>query len=65
MSKLDAMLSSTSKDLGNHRKLVEDACNRAGFSVNTMDYLSAEYAKDAIDVPMRLVEESEVYVGEN
>ncbi len=63
MVSLDAMLSSTSKDLGEHRKLAEDACQRAGFSPNTMDYLSAENDSDAIDVSMRLVEESEVYIG--
>ncbi|GAB5491147.1 MAG: hypothetical protein Phog2KO_13620 [Phototrophicaceae bacterium] len=63
MSSLDVMLSSTSKDLKKHRKLAEDACNRARFSVNTMDYLSAENDSNAIDVSMRLVEESEVYIG--
>lgn len=63
MSSLDVMLSSTSKDLEKHRKLAEDACKRADFSVKTMDYLSAENDRDAIDVSMRLVEESEVYVG--
>ncbi len=63
MGSLDAMLSSTSKDLEHHRKRAEDACQRAGFKPNTMAYLSAESDSDAIDVSMRLVQESEVYVG--
>jgi len=63
MPTLDVMLSCTSRDLAEHRKRAEDACNRADFHANTMDYLPGRTDADAIDVSMDLVEKSEVYLG--
>jgi len=61
--RLDVMLSSTSRDLPEHRKQAEDAASRAGFYVVKMENLVAMHNEDAISVSMAMVEEAEVYVG--
>jgi tetratricopeptide (TPR) repeat protein len=62
--RLDVMLSSTSRDLPEHRARAEDAANRAGFYVVKMENLTAlPQGNDAISVSMEMVEEAEVYLG--
>lgn len=62
--RLDVMLSSTSKDLPEHRKKATTAASRAGFYVVQMENLTALPQKeDAISVSMVMVEEAEIYVG--
>lgn len=62
--RLDVMLSSTSKDLPEHREKATTAASRAGFYVVQMENLTALPQKeDAISVSMAMVEEAEIYVG--
>jgi len=58
-----AMISSTARDLPEHRRQVEDACHRMGvFAEKMMENLSAEDAT-AVQVSLRLVDEADVYIG--
>ncbi|MFN0016361.1 MAG: DUF4062 domain-containing protein [Saprospiraceae bacterium] len=58
-----AMISSTARDLPDHRKQVEEACHRMGvFAEQMMENLSAEDAT-AVEVSLRLVDEADVYIG--
>ncbi|MEQ1744869.1 MAG: DUF4062 domain-containing protein [Saprospiraceae bacterium] len=58
-----AMISSTARDLPEHRKQVEEACHRMGvFAEQMMENLSAEDAT-AVEVSLRLVDEADVYIG--
>jgi len=58
-----AMISSTARDLPEHRKQVESACQRVGvFAEKMMENLSAEDA-NALEVSLRLVDEADVYIG--
>jgi hypothetical protein len=62
--RLDVMLSSTSRDLPEHRARAEEAANRAGFYAVKMENLTAlPQGNDAISVSMEMVEEAEVYLG--
>lgn len=61
--RLDAMLSSTSKDLPQHRENASHAAKRAGFYVIQMEDLGARAGEDALSVSLAMVEEAEVYVG--
>jgi tetratricopeptide (TPR) repeat protein len=57
------MISSTARDLPDHREQVRLACERAGFAPHgMMEHLTAENA-NAIQVSLRMVEEADVYVG--
>jgi hypothetical protein len=56
------MISSTVRDLPDHRSGIRDACERAGFEPHMMEKLPALDA-DAIEASLRLVDEAEVYVG--
>ena len=58
-----AMISSTARDLPEHRKQVEEACHRMSlFAEHMMENLTAEDA-DAVEVSLRLVDEADVYIG--
>lgn len=58
-----AMISSTARDLPEHRKQVMEACQRVGvFAEKMMENLSAEDA-NALEVSLRLVDEADVYIG--
>ncbi|MBL8161244.1 MAG: DUF4062 domain-containing protein, partial [Anaerolineae bacterium] len=59
---IDVMISSTSKDLPDHRKQAEDAVSRALMSAWTMEHLTATLG-DAISVSLELVDKSEIYIG--
>jgi hypothetical protein len=57
------MLSSTSKDLPDHREAAAHSASRAGFFVIKMEELGARAGEDALSVSLAMVEEAEVYVG--
>lgn len=59
---LNAMISSTAKDLLEHRKQVIEACQRVGMTPLPMEHLPAD-PNDAAAVSVRMVDEAEVYVG--
>jgi tetratricopeptide (TPR) repeat protein len=56
------MISSTARDLPEHRKEVMDACLRQGFFPVMMEHLPAS-DHDAIEESLRMVDESDVYLG--
>src|SRR6266849_1393640 len=56
------MISSTARDLPEHRGGIRDACERAGFEPRMMEKLPALDA-DAIEASLRLVDEADIYVG--
>jgi tetratricopeptide (TPR) repeat protein len=56
------MISSTARDLPQHRDLIRLGCERAGFEPRVMEHLPALDA-DAIKASLRMVEEADVYVG--
>jgi hypothetical protein len=60
--KLTVMISSTARDLPNHRKEVMDACQRQGMFPVMMEHLPASNA-EAIGVSLKLVDEADIYVG--
>lgn len=57
-----AMISSTSLDLPEHRKQVEQACLQAEFFPKQMEHLPARDA-DAIRVSMEMVDAADIYIG--
>jgi tetratricopeptide (TPR) repeat protein len=56
------MISSTARDLPEHRKAVEEACMRQSFFPVMMEHLPAS-DDDAIAASMRMVDEAEIYLG--
>ncbi|MEI9924593.1 MAG: DUF4062 domain-containing protein [Bradyrhizobium sp.] len=57
------MISSTARDLPEHREQVRLACERAGFAPHDMmEHLTAEDA-NAIEVSLRMVLTADVYLG--
>jgi hypothetical protein len=56
------MISSTAKDLPEHRRQVIEACQRVGLFPLPMEHLPADPA-DAAGVSVRMVDEADVYVG--
>ncbi len=60
--RLSAMISSTARDLPAHRKEVGEACLRQGVFPVMMEHLPASDA-DAIEASLRLVDQSDVYLG--
>jgi tetratricopeptide (TPR) repeat protein len=59
---LTVMISSTARDLPEHRQQVMDACLRQGMFPIMMEHLPASDA-DAISASRKLVDEADVYVG--
>lgn len=57
------MISSTARDLPEHRKIVEHACERMGFNPVVMEDLVATSSSDAIKASMDMVDRSEVFIG--
>jgi tetratricopeptide (TPR) repeat protein len=57
-----AMISSTSVDLPEHRREVEQACLREGYFPDMMESLPARDA-DAIRVSLEMVDRADVYIG--
>jgi hypothetical protein len=60
-NRVDVMISSTARDLPEHRKMVEDACLRMGMFPVMMERLRAS-ASDAVKESIRMVNEAELYV---
>lgn len=57
-----AMVSSTARDLPEHREQVRLACERAGFAPHEMvEHLTAENS-NAVEVSLRMVQEADVYI---
>src|SRR5918911_1315711 len=56
------MISSTARDLPEHRKEVLDACLRQGMFPKMMEHLPASDA-EAIAASIKLVDEADIYVG--
>lgn len=56
------MISSTARDLPEHRDAIRVGCERAGFEPRMMEHLPALDA-DAIKASLAMVEEADVYVG--
>jgi hypothetical protein len=61
-AKKTVMISSTARDLPQHRKEVMDACLRQGMYPVMMEHLPAN-DDEAIAVSLRMVDEADVYVG--
>lgn len=62
MAEKRVMISSTVRDLPEHRKEVMDACLRSGMFPKMMEHLPAGDA-DAIAESLRMVDEADIYVG--
>jgi hypothetical protein len=60
--RIDVMLSSTSKDLPDHREKATNAILRAGMTPIIMETLTVS-PRNAITESLRLVDEAEVYIG--
>ena len=56
------MISSTARDLPEHRKEVMDACLRQGMFPEMMEHLPASDA-EAISVSLEMVDRADIYVG--
>lgn len=61
--RLDAMISSTSKDLIEHRKQASDALFRRQYFPIVMENLVAMNDADAISASLQMVEDAELYIG--
>src|SRR5438105_3278467 len=61
-SRLNVMISSTARDLPDHRKQVIAACERMGFFPLPMENLPAAPG-DAVRVSLDLVDQADLYVG--
>jgi len=61
-TQLKVMVSSTIRDLPDHRKGILDACMRQGMFALMMEYLPAIDA-DAIKASMELVDKADIYLG--
>jgi tetratricopeptide (TPR) repeat protein len=60
--KLQVMISSTARDLPEHRKEVLDACLRQGMFPMMMEHLPAS-DDEAISASLKMVDKAEIYVG--
>jgi hypothetical protein len=58
----NVVISSTVRDLPNHRREVMDACIRQGMFPSMMEHLPASDA-DAIRISLDLVDNADIYVG--
>jgi tetratricopeptide (TPR) repeat protein len=58
----NVMISSTARDLPDHRKEVIDACQRQGMYPIGMEHLPASDG-DAIEESLKMVDEAEIYLG--
>lgn len=58
----DAVISSTARDLPQHRDKVKEACIHARFFPHMMEHLPAS-DEDAVEASKRLVDRADVYIG--
>ncbi|MEL7435878.1 MAG: DUF4062 domain-containing protein, partial [Chloroflexota bacterium] len=61
--RIDVMVSSTTKDLSDHRQQVSDAIRRVKWTPLMMEYDEAVSDADAISYSLKLVQDAEVYLG--
>ncbi|MEO1289188.1 MAG: DUF4062 domain-containing protein [Chloroflexota bacterium] len=61
--RIDVMISSTSRDLPQHRQVVQDAALRLGMFPVAMEHLGAMPHADAISASLEMVDICEIYVG--
>src|SRR5712691_7040179 len=61
-SRKTVMISSTARDLPEHRKEVLDACLRQGMFPSMMEHLPA-IDSEAIDTSLKMVDEADIYLG--
>src|SRR5919108_6095848 len=59
---IDVMISSTARDLPEHREEVRDACLRQGMFPVMMEHLPASDA-EAIAASLAMVDQAEIYLG--
>src|SRR5690242_6174980 len=59
---IDVMISSTSRDLPEHREQARDAVSRSRMSSWAMEDLTATLG-DAISVSLEMVDKAEIYIG--
>jgi len=63
MSRPIAMISSTARDLPEHRERVRKACERIGFEPREMmEHLTA-LDQDAVEISLEMVDRADVYIG--
>ncbi|MEO1260770.1 MAG: DUF4062 domain-containing protein [Bacteroidota bacterium] len=55
-------ISSTARDLPEHRKQVQDACHRQGYFPQMMEHLPAN-SENAISASLKMVDEADFYIG--
>ncbi|MBZ0320618.1 MAG: tetratricopeptide repeat protein [Anaerolineae bacterium] len=60
--RIDVMISSTARDLPDHRREAESACQKLGMFPVIMEDLGAKN-EDAIQASLKMVEDAEIYVG--
>ncbi|MBZ0284448.1 MAG: DUF4062 domain-containing protein [Anaerolineae bacterium] len=60
--RIDVMISSTARDLPEHRKQAMEAILRMSMHPIGMEYLPAK-SEDAIDASLKMVDEAEIYLG--
>ncbi len=58
-----AMISSTARDLPEHREQVRLGCERAGFEPREMMEHLPALNTDAVDISRRMVDQADVYLG--
>jgi hypothetical protein len=58
-----AMISSTARDLPEHREQVRLGCIRAGFDPREMMEHLPALNRDAVEASLSMVEDSDVYLG--
>jgi tetratricopeptide (TPR) repeat protein len=63
MERKVVMISSTARDLPQHREQVRLACERAGFEPREMMEHLPALNTDAVDISLRMVDEADVYIG--
>lgn len=61
--RIDVMVSSTTKDLAEHRKNASNSIQRLRWTPLAMEFDEAKPGEDAISYSLKLVDEAEVYLG--
>lgn len=57
------MISSTARDLPEHREQARLGCHRAGFSSDQMMESLTALDEDAVSISLKMVEEADIYIG--
>ena len=62
-SRPTVMISSTARDLPEHRDEVRLGCHRAGFASDQMMENLTALDKDAVEISLKMVEDADIYLG--